>query len=100
MCKDDEWIIDDLNDKNVQTEVNVEKDDVVVYNVMEVDLVVTDVMQSGGSGVNIELGGSGTLSDPTLVNDEKDVSSRTKFDDDTQYTDDDNGDYIGGYDFT
>ncbi|CAI8616462.1 unnamed protein product [Vicia faba] len=69
-----EWITEDPNEENMQAEVNVEQDDVIVNNVMEVNVVVTNVVQSGGCG-KIELGGSGTSSSPTWVNDEEVVSS-------------------------
>lgn len=65
---------------------------------MKVDIVVTNVVQSGGSGDNVELGGRGTSSNPNLVNDEKCVSSRTKFDDDSQDMDEDDGGDISGCD--
>lgn len=70
-----------------------------VNNVVEVDVVVTNIVQSGGGG-NVELGGSGTSSNLTLLNDEEDVSCGINFDDDAQDTDEDDGDDIGGDDFT
>lgn len=67
---------------------------------MEADVVVTNIVQSGGGG-NFELGGSGTSRNPTLVNNEDDVLSEIDFDDDTQDTDEDDGDDIcGGDGFT
>ncbi|XP_058727840.1 uncharacterized protein LOC131599540 [Vicia villosa] len=96
---DDEWITEDPNEENVQTEVNVDQDDVIVNNVAEDDIFVSNIVQSGGGG-NVELGGSGTPSNPNLVNDEEGVSSGAEFDDNTQETDEDDGDDIGGCDFT
>lgn len=66
----------------MQTEFNVEKDDVTVKYIVEVGVVVvTNVMKSVG-GSNVELSGSGISSNSNLVNDEKRVSSRSEFDDD------------------
>ncbi|KAI5383253.1 hypothetical protein KIW84_070601 [Lathyrus oleraceus] len=70
--------------------LNVELDDVIDNNVVEVDVVVTNIVQSGGGG-NFELGGSGTSRNPTLVNNEDGVLSEIEFDDDTQDTDEDDG---------
>ncbi|CAI8587762.1 unnamed protein product [Vicia faba] len=91
---DDEWVIEYPNEENVQTEVKIKQDDVIVNNVVEVYVVVTNIMQSGGGG-NVELGGSETSSNPILVNDEECVLPGTKFGDDTQDTDeyDDDDDF-------
>lgn len=72
----------------MQTEVNVEQDDIIVNNVVEVGVVITNVVQSGGDR-NVELCGSETSSNPSLINDGKGVSSRTKFDNDSQDTNED-----------
>ncbi|CAI8618522.1 unnamed protein product [Vicia faba] len=53
------------------------------------------LMLCSGSGGNVELGGSGTSRNPILVNHEEGVSSRAYFDDDTQDTDEKDGDDIG-----
>lgn len=90
--KDDEGKTKDPNEENVQTEVNVEQDDVVVNNVMETDVVV----QSGGGGDNVELGGSRTSNNPILINNEECISYGIEFDNDTQDADADDSDDIGG----
>lgn len=72
--------------KMCKIEVNVEQDDVTVNNVGVTDVVVTDVVQSGGGGGdNLELGGNRTTTNPSLVNDEC-VSFGIEFDDNSQDT--------------
>lgn len=76
LCKDDEWINEDPNEENIQIEFNVEQDVVIVNNVVEVDVVVNNDVQSGGDGCgNVEICGSRTSSNLTLVNDEEGDSS-------------------------
>lgn len=94
---DDERMIEDSNEENMQIEVNVDLDDVIDNNVVKDDVVVTNVVQIGGGG-SFELGGSEISSNSTLVNNEVGVSSATKFDEETQHTDEDDGDDIYGID--
>ena len=71
---------------------NVEQADVNVNNVFEAD-VVSNVVEHGGRGENVDLNGSSR--NPSSVNGEG-VSSRIEFDDDD---DADNDDDDGGGDF-